>query len=113
MTRHLPTSLACLATTLLAACASAPPAPAMASAAAAAALRVEVPGVRHPEGETAAWWFRQGASQAAARGAMQGRAKNVILFVGDGMSLPTVAMPLEAASSHRVSSGAASPPAQS
>ena len=90
MTRHLPTSLACLATTLLAACASAPPAPAMASAAAATALRVEVPGVRHPEGETAAWWFRQGASQAAARGAMQGRAKNVILFVGDGMSLPTV-----------------------
>ena len=90
MTRHLPTSLACLATTLLAACASAPPAPAMASAAAAAALRVEVPGVRHPEGEPAAWWFRQGASQAAARGAMQGRAKNVILFVGDGMSLPTV-----------------------
>jgi alkaline phosphatase len=52
---------------------------------------VDVPAIRHPDGETAAWWFRDGAAQAASRGAMQGRARNLILFVGDGMSLPTVA----------------------
>lgn len=52
---------------------------------------VEVPQIRHPDGETPAWWFRAGAAQAAERGAMAGRAKNVILFVGDGMSLTTVA----------------------
>ena len=52
---------------------------------------VEVPQIRHPDGETPAWWFRAGAAQAAERGAMSGRAKNVILFVGDGMSLTTVA----------------------
>lgn len=72
--------LACLAT-LPAACASVP----------ASSTAVEVPAIDHPAGETAAWWFRNGAAQAAARGAMGGRAKNVILFVGDGMSLPTVA----------------------
>ncbi|MGH8073404.1 MAG: alkaline phosphatase, partial [Lysobacter sp.] len=55
------------------------------------ALQVDVPEITHPDGETAAWWFRDGAAQAAERGAMDGRAKNVILFVGDGMSLPTVA----------------------
>ncbi|MGQ4583028.1 alkaline phosphatase [Lysobacter sp. F60174L2] len=54
-------------------------------------LQVDVPATTHPDGETAAWWFRDGAAQAAERGAMDGRAKNVILFVGDGMSLPTVA----------------------
>ncbi|MGQ4659919.1 alkaline phosphatase [Lysobacter sp. F6437] len=54
-------------------------------------LQVDVPVITHPDGETAAWWFRDGAAQAAGRGAMDGRAKNVILFVGDGMSLPTVA----------------------
>ena len=53
--------------------------------------QVTVPTISHPDGETAAWWFRDGAAQAAERGAMAGRAKNVILFVGDGMSLPTVA----------------------
>jgi alkaline phosphatase len=52
---------------------------------------VEVPDIRHPEGETPDWWYRDGAAQAAERGAMGGRAKNVILFVGDGMSLTTVA----------------------
>ena len=52
---------------------------------------IDVPQIRHPEGETPAWWFRAGAAQAAERGAMSGSAKNVILFVGDGMSLPTVA----------------------
>jgi alkaline phosphatase len=57
----------------------------------AAALKVEVPRIARPSGETPAWWFREGAAQAAARGAMGGRAKNVIVFLGDGMSLTTVA----------------------
>lgn len=52
---------------------------------------VTVPDVAHPQGETAAWWYRSGAARAAANGAMRGRAKNVILFLGDGMSLTTVA----------------------
>lgn len=52
---------------------------------------VTVPAVTHPGGETPAWWFRAGAAQAAERGAMHGRAKNVIVFLGDGMSLATVA----------------------
>lgn len=52
---------------------------------------IDVPNIRHPDGETPAWWFRAGAAQAASRHAMSGNAKNVILFVGDGMSLATVA----------------------
>lgn len=52
---------------------------------------VEVPAVNHPQGETAAWWYRSGAAKAAANGALNGRARNVILFLGDGMSLTTVA----------------------
>ncbi|MGV8922317.1 MAG: alkaline phosphatase [Thermomonas sp.] len=52
---------------------------------------IEVPDIAHPAGESAQWWFRNGAAQAAARGAMAGRARNIILFVGDGMSLTTVA----------------------
>ena len=55
------------------------------------ALEVDVPTIRHPAEETPQWWFRDGAAQAAERGAMGGHAKNVILFVGDGMSLTTVA----------------------
>lgn len=57
----------------------------------AASLQVAVPQVHHPDGESAQWWFREGAAEAASRGAMRGRAKNLILFVGDGMSLTTVA----------------------
>jgi len=57
----------------------------------AVAIQVEVPRIARPSGETPAWWFREGAAQAAARGAMAGRAKNVIVFLGDGMSLTTVA----------------------
>lgn len=41
--------------------------------------------------ESSEGWFREGALSAAANGANQAKAKNVILFVGDGMSLPTVA----------------------
>jgi len=52
---------------------------------------IDVPRIERPGGETAAWWYRAGAAQAAERGATSGRAKNVILFVGDGMSLTTVA----------------------
>ena len=52
---------------------------------------IDVPTVAHPDGETAAWWYRSGAARAAANGAMSGHARNVILFLGDGMSLPTVA----------------------
>ena len=55
------------------------------------AAAIDVPAVAHPAGETAAWWYRSGAARAAGNGAMQGRAKNVILFLGDGMSLTTVA----------------------
>lgn len=57
----------------------------------AAAVHVDVPAITRPEGETPAWWYRSGAAHAAANGAMAGRAKNVIVFLGDGMSLTTVA----------------------
>ena len=81
-------TITCLAT-LLAACSGnvreAPP------TSANAAIDVDVPAIGHPQGETAAWWYRSGAARAAANGAMQGRAKNVIVFLGDGMSLTTVA----------------------
>lgn len=75
---------AALAATVITGCASTPPPQ-------AAAFTVDVPAIERPTGESAGWWFRDGAAQAAARGAMAGRAKNVILFVGDGMSLTTVA----------------------
>ncbi len=83
--RHATPLLAALSTLLLGACAStaAPRAP--------QAFAVEVPAVSHPQGETPQWWYRNGAAQAAANGAMAGKAKNVILFLGDGMSLTTVA----------------------
>jgi alkaline phosphatase len=58
---------------------------------AAAIASIDVPTVLHPDGETAAWWYRAGAARAAGNGAMSGRARNVIVFLGDGMSLPTVA----------------------
>ncbi len=48
--------------------------------------------IPHPTGETPEWWFRAGATTAAAlRGEHAGRAKNVVLFLGDGMSLTTIA----------------------
>lgn len=90
MSRHrLRPALIALPTLLLVACAThgpASPPPATASS-----IKLDVPSIERPGGETAAWWFRNGAAQAAERGAMSGRAKNLILFVGDGMSLPTVA----------------------
>lgn len=80
-----------LSAVLLASCATAPAGAPSASAAQARPLHVEVPAVAHPAGETPAWWYRSGAARAAANGAMAGKAKNVILFLGDGMSLTTVA----------------------
>jgi alkaline phosphatase len=44
-----------------------------------------------PATETADGWFASGARAAAERGGGRSRARNVILFVGDGMSLTTVA----------------------
>ncbi|QOW22704.1 alkaline phosphatase [Novilysobacter avium] len=77
---------------LVAACATTAPSAVPGSAPAANhAVKVAVPTIQRPQEESAQWWFRDGAAQAAERGAMGGQAKNVILFVGDGMSLPTVA----------------------
>lgn len=53
--------------------------------------RVVVPIIQRPQQEAAEWWFRSGGAIANNQGAGQAQAKNVILFVGDGMSLPTVA----------------------
>ena len=89
MSRHdLRPALLALPTLLLVACATGGQAP---SPAVSTSLKLEVPSIQRPSGETPAWWFRNGAAQAAERGASGARAKNLILFVGDGMSLPTVA----------------------
>lgn len=80
-----------LASFVLTACTGIAPRHASTPTAGTGAIHVDVPAIQRPQGETAAWWFRDGAAQAAARGAMSGRAKNLILFVGDGMSLTTVA----------------------
>ena len=62
-----------------------------------ASARIDAPSevvatpIKRPAGETPQWWFRTGAMTAAAlRGEHAGKAKNVILFLGDGMSLTTV-----------------------
>jgi alkaline phosphatase len=57
----------------------------------AAPAVIDVPAIDHPHGESPQWWYRSGAAKAAGNGAMRGRAKNVIVFLGDGMSLTTVA----------------------
>jgi alkaline phosphatase len=87
MRPHLPA--AALAACLLVACASTP-APTSPSPQAAVPGPVPVPEVAHPGGETAEWWYRSGAARAAANGAMAGRARNLIVFLGDGMGLTTV-----------------------
>ncbi len=92
MRLHVP--LPALVASLLAACAStsvAPVVPGHAAPLPAVGMVVEVPAIARPRGENAAWWYRAGAARAAANGAMAGRAKNVIVFLGDGMSLTTVA----------------------
>ena len=77
---------ACLLGTTLAGCAS-PPSP----RGERATWSVDVPEIARPAGESAEWWYRSGAAHAAANGAMAARARNVIVFLGDGMSLTTVA----------------------
>ena len=84
--RALPLALLCAL--LPAACATAP---APSSTAPHVATAVAVPEITRPDGETPEWWYRSGAAHAAANGAMAGKARNVILFLGDGMSLTTVA----------------------
>lgn len=95
MSFHMPLRHALLAFACTLAASSCATTPSTAGAAPRAGARpvaaIDVPQIRRPAGETPAWWFRAGAAQAAERGAMSGKAKNVILFVGDGMSLPTVA----------------------
>jgi alkaline phosphatase len=67
-------------------CVSAPPSPPLAAATAAS--------LRHParvHDETPAAWFVAGAEAARQRGAGAASARNLILFVGDGMGPTTVA----------------------
>ncbi|MET0580702.1 MAG: alkaline phosphatase [Pseudoxanthomonas sp.] len=78
--------LLCFSLLSLAACTAAPTRPH-----APVTFTIDVPEIAHPSGETSAWWYRSGAARAAGNGAMNGHAKNVILFLGDGMSLTTVA----------------------
>jgi len=54
-------------------------------------VAIPVPAIQRPQGEDANWWFRSGAASAHAHGAGHAKAKNLILFLGDGMSLTTVA----------------------
>ncbi|UXI68162.1 alkaline phosphatase [Tahibacter amnicola] len=78
---------------LLSACASQPTADRAGHPGAdAAAGAIEVPSIARPSGETAAWWFTAGAATAHAHlGPKAPRARNVIVFLGDGMSIPTIA----------------------
>lgn len=83
--RVLTAGFACSLTLLCAACASS-------GASTAGHVRpIDVPPAATRADETAPWWYRSGAARAAGNGAMDGRAKNVIVFLGDGMSLTTVA----------------------
>src|SRR5690606_29065817 len=67
-------------------CAHRPAPAAVAPRATAAATVVDA----HPEKESAAWWYRSGALHAHRLGAGQGAARNVIVFLGDGMGPTTV-----------------------
>ncbi|MFT3756311.1 MAG: alkaline phosphatase [Pseudoxanthomonas sp.] len=89
--RHSVLFSCAIALGLLAGCATTASNAGSASAPANKTLTIDVLAVAHPQGETPAWWYRSGAARAAANGAMNGKAKNVILFLGDGMSLTTVA----------------------
>ena len=90
MSRTILLAVSTLTTALLCACASSPStAPARLSP--PASVQIPVPAISRPDGETPQWWYTHGAAEAAARGAMAGKAKNVIVFLGDGMSLTTVA----------------------
>ena len=81
--RLLPAAVALVLT----ACAS-QPAP---SGGAATTRTIAVPQIQRPQQETADWWFTAGAAAAHANvGTTPPRAKNVIVFLGDGMSIPTI-----------------------
>ncbi len=58
-------------------------------------MAIDVPTIQRADGETPQWWFRNGAAAAAeltAQANTRGqRAKNVIVFLGDGMSMSTIA----------------------
>ena len=59
------------------------------------AAPIDVPAIRHPDQETPDWWFRAGAAAAAhqntaASAPHKSHAKNVIVFLGDGMSITTI-----------------------
>ena len=72
---------------ILTACASQP-----APSGNASTRAIAVPQIERPQQETADWWFTAGAAAAHANvGATPPRAKNVIVFLGDGMSIPTIA----------------------
>ncbi|MFC4728596.1 alkaline phosphatase [Coralloluteibacterium thermophilus] len=53
--------------------------------------QIDVPPIEHPAGETPEWWYLSGAATAHNNGAGRASAQKVVLFVGDGMSLTTVA----------------------
>jgi len=55
------------------------------------AASIDVPVIHHPDQETPDWWFRAGAAAAATNAPARAHAKNVIVFLGDGMSIPTIA----------------------
>jgi len=78
---------------MLAACASAPSARSGSKDAVAVApsVLIEVPAIARPQGESSAWWFLSGAAAASDHAAWRGRARNLVLFVGDGMGMSTVA----------------------
>src|SRR4051812_9120220 len=57
---------------------------------AAAPTPIDVPAIHHPDQETPDWWFRAGAAAAHANAARPAHAKNVIVFLGDGMSITTI-----------------------
>lgn len=53
---------------------------------------ITVENVAHPAGESPQWWFRNGAAAALKAGASSAAPpRNVIVFLGDGMSITTIA----------------------
>lgn len=78
-----------MATCLLAGCAGVAPITPAPTASRADGLAIA--DITRPGSETADWWFRAGSVAAHQRSSGPARARNIILFVGDGMSLTTVA----------------------
>ena len=82
------TFIAAVIGSVVAGCAAIPPAPAKLDA----RKSIVVAAVAHPGGETPEWWFRNGAAAASRAGASSsGNPRNVIVFLGDGMSITTIA----------------------